>query len=698
MKKHFLFLLIALFSAVMLYSNTVDFITARKAAENFFKAKMIAKSGDQAIFPKISDSYTKYTNDQPCYHVFNFENGGYVIIAADDAVRPVLAFSLNTSCPENTKNTSFLWWMEQYEKQIVYARNSNLKASNDVADEWERLTDGSSLLINQKSVKAIEPMLTSIWNQDAFYNEQCPVDPMGPGGHCFAGCVATAIGQVMNYYRYPQQGTGSYSYTHPEYGFQSVDFSSQFYNWDEMATELTGSNHEIANLLYNIGVSVDMNYGPDGSGMYNHKGAYTMRTYFGYDPDTRYYFRDSVDGTFNWVDTVIMHLDAGMPLYYAGWSDTIFEMGHAFVCDGYQDEVYFHFNWGWGGYADGYFNIDNLIVSGADFTLLHEMIAYSYPETGYPYYCDGQKVLTTLRGTIDDGSGPLHDYGNEFICEWLISPEDSVSSILLNFLKFDVAAGDEVIVFDGIDDSAPVLGSFSGSSLPASVTGTSGKMLVRFISDETITAPGFLAEYTGDQPDYCTFSYQYHTTPTGTVSDGSNGFNYYNDEYCRWIIEPEGATNILITFTKLDTEDEVDYLRLYDITNAVAIDTFSGNEIPEPFIVYTSAIKISFITNETIRGDGWALNYESNVVSVSDSVNYGNIAIYPNPAHAYLNITTDRPQQCQLLITDLQGRQLINKNMNGQNETIDVSGLSSGIYFIELNRGGARVVRKIVVE
>ena len=143
------------------------------------------------------------------------------------------------------------------------------------------------------------------------------------------------------------------------YGLQSVDFSQQTYNYEEMPNSPAYYHPEIAKLLYHIGVSVDMHYGPDGSGMTNHKAAYSMRTFFGFHDSTQYYFRDSI--AVDWPGTIINHLDQNIPLYYAGWGDTNFISGHAFVCDGYQGTDHFHFNWGWGGSSDGYFNIDNKI-------------------------------------------------------------------------------------------------------------------------------------------------------------------------------------------------------------------------------------------------------------------------------------------------------------------------------------------------
>lgn len=180
--------------------------------------------------------------------------------------------------------------------------------------------------------------------------------------------------------------------------------------------------------------------------MYNHKAAYSLRTYFKYSPQTQYVFRDST--SLDWDSLIIAHLDRRMPLYYAGWSVPN-DQGHAFVCDGYQGTDYFHFNFGWSGSFDGYFYIDNLTPGGNNFNLAQELIINCYPDTvnyTYPSYCNS--ALTTLKfreGTIDDGSGPLHNYQPTAVCNWLLMPqtdEDSISNITLTFDTFEINPSD----------------------------------------------------------------------------------------------------------------------------------------------------------------------------------------------------------------------------------------------------------------
>ena len=137
----------------------------------------------------------------------------------------------------------------------------------------------------------------------------------------------------MYYFRWPNTGTGSYSYVDENYGEQSADFGNTTYDFSAMCDVPNAINTEISKLIYHCGVGVDMHYGVNGSGMYNHSAAYVLRTYFKYAPETQYVFRDSTD--LDWDSLIISHLERDIPLYYAGWSVPDIN-GHGFICDGYK--------------------------------------------------------------------------------------------------------------------------------------------------------------------------------------------------------------------------------------------------------------------------------------------------------------------------------------------------------------------------
>jgi hypothetical protein len=185
--------------------------------------------------------------------------------------------------------------------------------------------------------------MTCLWNQDYPYNALCPEDPDGPGGHVYAGCVATAMSMIMYYYRYPVQGIGTHSYYASGYGTQSVNYGQTYYNWDAMMNEISSTSGQsipaIAELQYHAGVSVNMGYGNQSSGAYSIDVPAALISHFGYATSTQYLSRSSYTATV-WENMVVEQLDAAKPVYYSGVDPTpVTGGGHAFIVDGYQVSV-----------------------------------------------------------------------------------------------------------------------------------------------------------------------------------------------------------------------------------------------------------------------------------------------------------------------------------------------------------------------
>ena len=483
MKKTILFSLM-LVVALTLAATDIDRAMAKKVAVNFFyeRINQFKTVEFESIHPgKIHELRL---DGKTSLYAVNMAGGGYVLVSASDQLRPVAGYS-----PEGIYTGLGLppqldELIEIYKLQVREAEEMQAPPDLAIQAMWKHLlTDDPGLLKPLSDEKAVEPMLTTQWDQGQYYNEMCPADPAGPGGHCYAGCVATALGQVVNYFRWPETGTGSYSYECPPYGTLTANFGNTTYEWDKMATSLNRSNPAVALLLHHLGIACDMVYGPNGSGMYNHKAAYALRTFFKYSPETIYVYRDST--SMDWDSLLVAHLDRNIPMYYAGWSVPNIN-GHAFVCDGYQEGNYYHFNWGWSGSYDGYFYTNSLNPGGSNFNLAQEVVINAFPDTNaysYPYYCQGEKLLDITDGTIDDGSGPLYGYEPDADCSWLIAPDDSVESITLEFLRFSTEAGDVVSIYDGPTTASPLLGSFEGPDVPGDVSSSGDKVLDRPLSE-----------------------------------------------------------------------------------------------------------------------------------------------------------------------------------------------------------------------
>ncbi|MCS7189561.1 MAG: T9SS type A sorting domain-containing protein [Bacteroidia bacterium] len=223
--------------------------------------------------------------------------------------------------------------------------------------------------------------------------------------------------------------------------------------------------------------------------------------------------------------------------------------------------------------------------------------------------CSGTQTLTASSGVFSDGSGN-NNYANNADCRWLIQPPNA-TSITLSFQSFNLASGDSVIVYNGSNISSPRLGAFSGNSLPPNLTSSSGVMLVRFISNASGTADGFIASYNAQLNLPC-YGTQILTQASGTITDGSGANNYQNQLDCRWVLQPGSGVGIRIEFTQFDTESGYDFVRIYDgpfVNSDYLVRSFSGSSLPPIVTTSIPEATIYFTTDQDVTKQGWSLNY-----------------------------------------------------------------------------------------
>lgn len=706
MKKS-LFIICFCLAGFMATAGTVSLETAKRVAVNFYYERFPANHQPDYRSLIVTNIIENESDGILSYYTCMINAGGFVIVSAVDNIVPVLGYSFDSKYNPDDLPCSFVSWMSHYEAQIKYASIAQFDVPADVKDEWSRLSspDFKSLRTNT-NLRSVSPLLVSKWNQGSPYNAMCPADAAGPGGHCYAGCVATAMGQLLYYYRHPDQGTGSYSYSHPDYGTISADFGATTYDWDAMPSSIIRENDAVATLLFHLGVSVDMDYGPDGSGMWNHKAAYSLKTYFGCGPETQYYFRDSI--TLDWDSILITNLDQRKPLYYAGWAGVQSTSGHAFVCDGYQGANYFHFNWGWGGSNDGYFYTDNLTPGGSNFNYAQEVIPM-FPDTinySYPDYCTGSRLLSSLDGSVEDGSG-WYNYLPGASCSWLIAPQDiehdSITNIKLNFNAFNTETIDSVKVYDGDTTTASLLGTFSGNTLPSEITSSGNHLYLTFSSSDANQAGGWIADYRSTLPVYCS-SMTTLTAPSGEFSDGSGIKRYNNNCACKWKIVPPGAGFVTLWFTGFSTADSLDRVIITDLSTHEQLGEFSGTEIPPPVTAASGKMLVIFSTNSNGTGEGWDALYTSYGVGAPESTSGGKDAfLYPNPAKdktsLYFNADYTGKAKIELLTvtgTIIESREAEQKQ-GGNQATFNLESLNPGIYMVSLSANNNRKVLKLIV-
>ncbi len=677
---------------------------ARTAASNFLEEHILHFPGSLSRSFSIQHELQRRINDTLLSYIFTTYPEGYIIVSAWEGTRPVIGYSFTGTYHEDAQPCNFRSWLSHYDEEILYLVRNSL-SPGDHRKEWEVLTNGHLSSSYFTRSREVEPLLVSTWNQDFPYNYMCPADPAGPHGHCLAGCVATAMGQLMFYYRWPQTGTGSYSYIHPDYGEISADFGNTTYRWNEMPTAISTTNDALNELLFHIGVSVDMDYGPISSGMWNHKAAYSYRTYFKYSPETEYVYRDST--TMDWDSLVVAHLDRNMPCYYAGWADYTYTSGHAFIVDGYQGE-YFHMNWGWGGYLDGYFLLDNLTPGGNDFNYAQELIINCYPDTlnyTYPPVFSGSDTLRSLVGSFDDGSASMNDYPSGASYSWLIDPQtaqDSVTKITLQFHRFLTAPGDMVKVYDGNTTEAVLLGSYDGNVVPAPVTSSSNQMLVTFTTDNSSEAPGWFCTYSAQTPVWCN-GITTLTDPFGEISDGSGTFNYKNNSICQWRIMPPGWSGITLYFSDFNTEPTEDYVKIYDLQSQTLLGEYSGATLPGVIVCPSNKMLVLFATNDAVTAGGWEAAYESFVNAVDTPQGKSAVAVYPVPARETLFMEMEPALEKPVTMTLMTMTGQVARHYpettpaHGRTTVIDISGIERGSYILKITVQNNTICKKVLI-
>ncbi len=348
--KKFLVLFLLIAFSLGLFASPVTLESAKSIAVNFYKN---TTSKSKVV---ISDAITYQKDGLATFYVITFENGGFVIVSADDAVIPILGYSISSTFDKNNLPVAEENWLTSYSNYIKYIVDNHL-GNVETLQKWGKIRNNEF----EKSKQAVNPLCTTKWDQTCWYNELCPIDSVGPCGHAATGCVATAIAQVMKFWNYPIRGQGTHSYISQWHGVQSADFGATTYDWASMPDSLTSSNLAVATLMYHCGVSVDMNYYDHASGSNLYHTLTSLPNYFKYSNNIEFVDRSNYSDS-AWIELMKSELSAGRPILYQGSDEVIPMSGHAWVCDGYDSNNFLHFNWGEGG-DEGYYQIGNFMFN-----------------------------------------------------------------------------------------------------------------------------------------------------------------------------------------------------------------------------------------------------------------------------------------------------------------------------------------------
>jgi parallel beta-helix repeat protein len=361
----------------------------------------------QAVLRTVVDA-----NGQPVLYAAGFPSGGYVLIAADDRVHPILGYSSAGHLRDSSMPPAWNYLLHEYAMYINSMRVRDGAPDISVRQSWADLTPESGQTMSGPSsvrleaARGVEPLLSTTWGQGTPYNGLCPPEVGGPGGRTVTGCVATAMAQIMRYYRYPSRPAGTYSYRHPIHGEIVDDFSSHSYDWDNMPGAINSlspaaQRAAVSQLMFDCGVMVAMDYGTDGS-----SAAVTSlpASLFHF---MQYAYPTYISSTMTPLEiasfTITTEIQNGRPVYFSG-RDTASLARHAFVCDGYDDGGLFHCNFGWDGAGDGYFRLTGLSAN-LEFRMEYDAIVGITPSQSVCIRSDATwsgEIAINQRVAVDD--------------------------------------------------------------------------------------------------------------------------------------------------------------------------------------------------------------------------------------------------------------------------------------------------------
>lgn len=424
MKKNLLIVMVLLFSFTMTgLAAPVSKEQAVAIARNLLQQYPL-RNGADVVTQKITIDQVYHAgdakrgtmtedNNAPAYFYVAHRgaNDGYVLIAADDKLPAVLAYSpvgrfSMEKMPDNLRT-----WLQIYEEEIALILSGKAEASSDALR-----TDGVPAVIlplMDNGAFASDPIR---WNQAYPWNEKEPMLPNGQRG--YTGCVATAIAQIMRYHRWPNTAEGSFDYYAGSLVGQWSGTFGDTYEWDNMPGNPNLQNvpaeqvNAYATFMRDVSASVNMSFYENGSGTYSVYVVDALRDHFRYKKSVKQHVRFLYTAQ-QWQDMVRREIAANRPVYYAGNNQSV---GHAFVCDGYAADGTFHFNWGWGGVSNGYYRLSLLSPTslgiggqGIGFTIYQEILTGVEP--AYTPDQAGTDALTDL--TFDKLNAEYDNYGLE---------------------------------------------------------------------------------------------------------------------------------------------------------------------------------------------------------------------------------------------------------------------------------------------
>ncbi len=665
MKKTLLFIAVFALTVGKIFAGPVDAQRAQQLGQRFLNAQ-------------LNLVHTSATRNAVDYYAFNANgNNGFVIVAGDDRVKPILAYSTTGSFDPNNVSDGFEFTLNTFSREIQYIRENNLEATDDITAEWESVAATGFIKQGRSNRAVVGPICETIWNQNWPYNSQCPEDEEGSGGRVYAGCVATAMGQVMKFYNWPPMGTGSYTYYPEGYEQQTANFGETEYHFELMPNALDSLSTEedyfyIAQFLHHCGISVDMQYSGSGSGAYSDDVPDALRNYFRFNCDD-HITNDNwwAGGGYTNEEWIQMLKDGGLdeniPLYYSGQDDN-WQGGHAFVCDGYDENDYFHFNWGWSGKDDAWCPIGAVNTTKYAFNTLSGFTGHIIPNS--PEYLNRPEAITDFDVVENDDMTSVS-------ISWT-NPENNLNGEPLgDFTVYVYRDGEVIFQTEGVKGSRLVIndmnldaGLYQYSIIAENEFGFNKRAYAKIL--------------VGDK---CDIVFE-------LTDEGDNGW-----KGAAISVTNENGQRIAIITMEEGSEQTIVMPLLKGNLNFIWNHGWYHNsegydtDYECAFVIKNTDDEILYTSGEL--SDGIFLTYDNQCEHTSVAeVSENNVSLYPNPTDGIVNIESTGTMTISVM--NMLGQKVIETTAT-DNANIDLSGFESGIYMVRIETENGIKTEKVNV-
>lgn len=588
MKKLIFLILIELLFISTAYCSLVDTTTAKTVATNFFLSRasqssqarvrsLVTKQIDLELAYQEFDYANNQTNTEPYYYIYNVTGeNGFVIVTADDDVTPILGYAFEGKFDIDNQPPAFVEWMENYKNQIKYIKINKLIGVSNIKTQWAK-NKIRSTLTNETASTELQPLLGSIaWDQGLYYNYLCPTDNQtscsngritpNPDGHVYTGCTATAMGQLMRFWKWPTKGSGTHTNSDQTYSTPTINFGATTYDWSSMPEKVTYYKYEVAKILYHAGIAANSTYGACGTSASTDDARNALVDHFIFSSNATVLQKANYSYT-EWINKIVDELNAGKPVLYRGEGTG----GHIFICDGYQGTDFFHFNWGWNGNYNTYFYLNDLTPETSNFNQKQAAIIGLIPNAADLTPVGQSLSVTTVQAgsnitayCAEDNAGPFAAGANVISIHLSADNEltpNANGDIYLNeinvggvaayssgavlsktfqipssvpagnyYVFFSADGGDAITEFNEINNKKSTLLTITNSSTlnpPRSLNASAGNTQVTLSWTAPLSGTPTSYRIYQSTSQYGSYSYVSSTTTSKTVTGLSNGNTYW---------------------------------------------------------------------------------------------------------------------------------------------------------------------------